>query len=350
MKAKKVLCILMALSCTAALTACGSSSSGNAAAGSAAASSAAKSSGSAKEIVLSHVYAENHPTNTACKNFKQFVEEKSNGALTVNIQANSVLGGDDEVLEMEAQGTVQMSIPSVASMETYDSSWSILNLPYLYTSADKMYAALDGKLGDFLKATLDNTEFVCVGFNSNSVRDFTNNVRPITQASDLKGIKMRVMNNNTYIKWVNALGANATPIGYNEVFTALQQGTVDGQENGPDMIYESAFYEAQKYLSVSEHVYDMNAIIVNRAFYEGLTSDEKAVFDEGVKTYMVEQQRQTILDGLNDYITKLQDKGMKVNTLDDTAKGTFKTALQGVYADFEKQLGSQIWDLVRSYQ
>lgn len=348
MKVKKVLCILMALSCAAALTACGSTSGGSAS-GSAAGSSQA-SSGGTKEIVLSHVYAENHPTNTACKAFKQFVEEKTNGKLTVNIQANSVLGGDDEVLEMEAMGTVQMSIPSVASMETYNPAWSICNLPYLYTSADKMYAAMDGKLGDYLKSTLDKTEFVCAGFNSNSVRDFTNNVRPITKAADLKGIKLRVMNNNTYIKWVNALGANATPIGYNEVFTALQQGTVDGQENGPDMIYESAFYEAQKYLSVSEHVYDMNAVIVNRAFYEGLSADEKAVFDEGVKTYIVEQQRQTILDSCTDYINKLKDKGMQVNNLDDAAKDTFKQALTSVYADYEKSLGTQIWDLVRSYQ
>lgn len=349
MKAKKVLCILMALSCAAALTACGSTSGGSAS-GSAANSASSGSSSGSKEIVLSHVYAENHPTNTACKAFKKFLEEKTNGKLTVNIQANSVLGGDDEVLEMEAMGTVQMSIPSVASMETYNPAWSIASLPYLYTSADKMYAAMDGKLGDYLKSTLDNTEFICVGYNSNSVRDFTNNVRPITKASDLKGIKMRVMNNNTYIKWMNALGANATPIGYNEVFTALQQGTVDGQENGPDMIYESAFYEAQKYLSISEHVYDMNAVIVNRAFYEGLSADEKSAFDEGVKTYLVEQQRQTILDSCKDYISKLKDKGMQVNYLDDAAKDTFKTALKPVYAEYEKSLGSQIWDLVRSYQ
>ena len=245
-----------------------------------------------KEIVIGHVYSETHNLNVACKEFKAYVEEQSGGSLTVNIQPNSVLGGDEDMLEMCAVGTVTLMTPSVASMEMYSSSWSIVSLPYLYNSAEDMYAALDGDLGNFLKDTLAATEYSCLGFNSNGICNMSNNVRAITQVSDLSGIKMRVMNNATYVTWMNALGANATPMGFNEVFTGLSQGTVQGQENSASLTYESKFNEVQKYYSITEHVYDMNAVICNRDFYESLTAEEKEIFDYALNEDLVKHQRE----------------------------------------------------------
>lgn len=306
--------------------------------------------GGTKEIVIGHVYSETHNINVACKAFKEYVEKESGGSLVVNIQPNSVLGGDEDMLEMCAVGTITLMTPSVASMEVYAPDWSIVSLPYLYNSAEQAYAALDGELGDYLKDTLTDTEYLCVGFNSNGNRNMTNNVRPITQVSDLKGIKMRVMNSATYITWMNALGANATPMGFNEVFTGLQQGTVEGQENSASLIFESRFNEVQKYLSVTEHIYDMNAIICNRAFYDSLTDAEKTIFDTGIETYLSKQQRELEAASDADYIKQIEDSGVAVNYLTGEAKEDFRAALAEVYANSKSTLGTQIWSLVEKYQ
>ncbi len=335
MKKLGSLVLTIALLC-ALLSACGDKKTG--------------SDGTSKEIVIGHVYSETHNVNVACKEFKEYVERESGGSLTVNIQANSLLGGDEDMLEMCAVGTVTLMTPSVASMEMYSTDWSIVSLPYLYDSAEGMYAALDGDLGDYLKGTLKDTEYVALGFNSNGIRNMSNNVRPITKVADLKGIKMRVMNNPTYVKWMNALGANATPMGFNEVFTGLQQGTVQGQENSASLVYESKFNEVQKYYSITEHVYDMNAIIANRAFYESLTDQEKEIFDYALEEYLVKHQRQMEADSNADYIKKIEDSGTAINYLKDEDKAGFRTALEGVYAESRESLGAEIWSLVEKYQ
>lgn len=303
-----------------------------------------------KEIVLGHVYSETHNINISCIDFKEYIEEASGGTMTVNIQPNSVLGGDEAMLEMCAVGTVTLMTPSVASIEMYASDWSIVSMPYLFNDTESTYAALDGELGDYLKSTLDGTEFVALGFNSNGIRNMSNNVRPITCLEDLSGLKMRVMNNATYITWMNALGANATPMGFDEVFTGLSQGTVEGQENSASLTYESKFYEVQKYYSITEHVYDMNAIICNRDFYESLTDEEKEIFDYGVQTYIIDQQRQMESDANDEMIQALADEGMEINYLDDTEKDAFRDALVDVYAASRETLGDEIWALVEMYQ
>lgn len=289
-----------------------------------------------KEIVVGHVYAEDHNINRACLQFKEYIEETSGGTMTVNIQPNSVLGGDEDMLEMCADGTVTLMTPSVASIETYSPEWSVLNLPYLYNSVEEAYAAVDGGLGDYLKGTLDDLEFMCLGFNSNGTRNMFNNVRPITSIEDLSGIKMRVMNSNTYIKWMNALGANATPMGFNEIFTGLQQGTIDGQENAAAISYTSGFPEVIKYASITEHIYDMNAIICNRAFYEGLTESEKEIFDYALETYLEDWQRQTEVDEDGEFIQMWADAGVAVNYLDNDKKADFRAKLADVYAESQE--------------
>lgn len=333
------------------LTACGGGGAGGGGGNTAANTPSKSSGGASKEIVLGHVYAEGHNTNKACLAFKDYIEKESNGSMTVNVQGNSVLGGDEDMIEMCAEGTVTMMIPSTCTMEMYAPEWAIASIPYLYNTPEDCFKAMDGEVGDYLKATLDGTDYVCVGFNSNGIRSMTNSVRPITTVEDLKGIKMRVMSSTTYVDWMNALGANATPMGYNELFSGLQQKTVDGQENAPSMIWESAFYEVQDYLSLTEHVYDLNAIIVNRAFYEGLTADEKAIFDKGVQTYMIDQQRSAEIGDTQSYVDQIAAEGTtQVNYLDDAAKQTFRDQLADFYAEYRTKLGDEIWDLVAKYQ
>ena len=352
---KKTVCLILALTMLFSLAACGSTgSSGSGSSGSspAPASSGGSSGGStaASEVIIGHDYQEGHPTNTSVVNFGAYLSEQTNGAFTLNNQGNSVLGSDEDMIEMCAMGSITMCLPSVASLETYDPAWGICCLPFLYNDIEHSNAAMDGEVGEYLKKTLDKQDFLVLGFASNGIRNMTNDVRPITKVDDLKGIKMRVMNSNTYIEWMNALGANATPVGFNELFTALQQGTVDGQENGADLIYDNAFYEAQKYLSVTQHIFDCNAVVCNRAWYEGLSSEQRAIVDKGVADLLVAQQRAEMLAEDENYIQKLSDKGMEVNKLDDAAKETFRAELTDIYQKSREKLGDEIWNMVEKYR
>lgn len=351
---KKVLSILLASAMALSLVACGGGDTSTPSTSTPSTSTPAGDSGytgGEYTISLGHICSENTTLHRACLEFEKFVEAESGGAIQIEIHPNSVLGGDEAMIEMCAEGTVTMMIPSTCTMEMYAPEWAIASIPYLYQSPEDCFEAMDGAVGDYLKATLDGTDYVCVGFNSNGIRSMTNNVRPITQADDLDGIKMRVMSSATYVDWMNALGANATPMGYNELFSSLQSGTVDGQENAPSMIWESAFYEVQSYLSITEHVYDLNAIIVNRNFYESLTDEEKEIFDTGVQTYMIEQQRDAEIGDTQSYIDQIEGEGStEVNYLDDAAKQTFRDKLADFYAEYREKLGDEIWDLVAQYQ
>lgn len=351
---KKVLVIFMALALVFAFAACGGEETPAPAPAESPAEGPAEAPAEASaytphEIVVSHVYAEDHNCNTACIMFKEYLEEETDGVWTVNLQPNSALGGDDEALELCAAGTVQLMVPSVASMETYSGAWSVLSLPYIYSSVEGAYQAMDGALGDYIKSTLDGTDFICVGFNSNGTRNMSNNVHPINGIDDIKGLKMRVMNSATYVSWMNALGANATPMGFNEVFTALQQGTVDGQENAAAISYTSAFNEVQKYFSLTEHIYDMNAIICNRDFVEGLNEAELEIFNYAVKTYLEEWQRQTEIDEDSTFIAKWEEGGSAINSVTDEAKAEFREALAGIYAESQAQY-PEVWELLEPYR
>lgn len=341
MERKKALCVLLAGMMIASLSACGSNrdAGGSITGGSA-----------STEIVIGHDYQEGHPTNNSVLAFGEYLSEELNGAFTINNQGNNVLGSDEDMIEMCAMGSITMCLPSVASLETYHSAWGITCLPFLYNDIEHSNAAMDGEVGEYLKSTLDNQDFLVLGFASNGIRNMTNSVRPIASVDDLKGIKMRVMNSNTYIEWMNALGANATPLGFNELFTALQQGTVDGQENGADLIYDNAFYEAQEYLSVTQHIYDCNAVVCNRAWYEGLSDEQRTAVDKGVADLIVTAQRKEMLEEDENYVQKLSEAGMTVNVLDAAAKDSFRAALKGIYEKSRLALGDDLWNMVEKYQ
>jgi len=303
-----------------------------------------------QEIIIGHVYSDAHNVNKACLEFEDYVEKQTGSALQVTIMPNSILGGNENMLEMCALGNVTLVTPSLATMEMYAPEWSIVSLPYLFSSAEQMYAALDGALGDYLKATLEDTEYICLGFNSNGIRNMSNNVRPITKVEDLQGITMRVMNNATYETWMKALGANAVPMSFNDVFDALSQGIVQGQENSASLTYDAKFYEVQTYYSITEHVYDMNAIICNRDFYEHLSPAEKEIFDYAISKYLIKHQRQMEAEENDMFIQLLADSGMEINILSAETKEGFQEALFEVYANSRATLGDAVWALVEKYQ
>lgn len=359
---KRVLSVLLTLALAMSLTACGggqasgngsSASSGSSTSGGSAASTGDSGyTGGSYTISLGHICSETHSLHRACLEFEKFVEEQSGGAIAVELHPNSVLGGDEAMLESVALGTLTMVVPSASVMNVYVPAYGILAMPYLFTSTEDAFAAVDSGLGDLLDQKLldANVGLTNLGYNFNGIRNMTNNTRPVATVSDLSGLKMRCMSNEMFVTMFDLMGANATPMSFSELFTALQQGTVDGQENPASLIYESKFQEVQKYFTTTEHIYDFCTIIINSDFYNALDEQAKAIVDEGVQTYLVDYQRELEVSENDEYIQKLADEGMEVTYLTDEQKATFVDAVAPMYDNAAETFGQDVMDAVAEYR
>ena len=358
---KKFLSTLLAAAMCISLAACGGNNSTPSTSGGGSASSGGSGSaggsgsgytGGSYSISLGHICSENHSLHLASLKFKDFVEEQSGGAITVDVHPNGVLGGDEAMLESVALGTLTMVVPSASVMNNYVDSFGILAMPYLFTNTDDAFAAVDGELGELLNQKLAdaNVGLTNLGYNFNGIRNMTNKVRPIETPDDLKGLKMRCMSNEMFVTMFKLLGANATPMAWSELFTAMQQGTVDGEENPASLIYESKFQEVQKYLSTTEHIYDFCTICINTDFYNSLDDQAKAIVDEGGKTYLVDYQRELEVSQNDEYIQKLADAGMEITYVTPENKALFAEKVAPMYDAAAEQFGQDVMDAVAPYR
>ena len=355
---KKLVSLLAAATMLLSLTACGgkpSSSNGGASDPNSSGTSNRTESGytgGSYSISLGHICAETHSLQITALEFKEFLKERSGGKITVDVYPNSALGGDEAMLESVAMGTLTMVMPSASVMNVYEPSFGILAMPYLFTNTDNAFAAVDGKLGELLNQKLldANVGLVNLGYNFNGIRNMTNNKRPIETPDDLSGLKMRCMSNEMFITMFRLLGANATPMSWSELFTALQQKTVDGQENPASLIYESKFQEVQKYLSTTEHIYDFDTIIIKRDFYESLDEQAKALIDEATELYLVKHQRELEVSQNDEFIQKLADEGMEVTYVTPENKAKFAELVAPMYDTAAQDFGQDVMDAVTEYR
>ena len=360
---KAAAAILTAVSLVTGLTACGSSSSSS---GTPAAQADTKSdtssqnqpagdsgyTGESYQISIGHICSESHSLHKCCLAFKEEVESRSGGKITVEIHPNSELGGDEAMLESVALGTLTMVVPSANLLSAYVDGFQVLGMPYLFENPQQAFAAMDGDLGTILNKKLEdnNVGLINLGYNFNGIRNMTNNKRPIKTPDDLKGLKMRCMSNQVYIKMFEALGANATPMSWSELFTAMQQGTVDGEENPASLIYESKFQEVQKYISTTEHIYDFCGIVINRDFYEGMDELARKILDDAVQTKLIDEQRSMELDNNGEYLKKLQEEGMELTELTPEERKVFAEKVTPMYENWETTYGQDIVDAVEKYR
>lgn len=300
-------------------------------------------------LKLAHVEAEDRSTNDACLLFKDAVEEATNGDIKVEIFPNAVLGGDEELTESVALGEIQMALPSSSVLTMYAEQFGILDMPFLFTSSQAAFNALDGELGETLNTYLEGTGIINLGWAYNGPRSFTNNVRPINTVDDLKGLKIRVMSSPVCIDMVETLGASATPISFSELYTALEQGTVEGEENPPTLIYASGFHEVQKYLSLDQHQHNFLPIATNEEWFNSLPEDYQKIVSENAKTYLVDKQREIELQDNVDIRKTLEDAGMIVNDITPEAQQGFIDKVQPMYEKYYEKFGKDMFDLALSF-
>lgn len=237
-------------------------------------------------IRLSHTQPEkmdqgSHATATV---FKEYVEAASGGDLKVRILSANAAGDERQQIEKVRNGINQMTMNSEITQPSFFEPAKVFGIPYLFASDAIAWRVLDGEFGDrYADAFREATGVRILGHINAGYRSFFNGERPVKVPADLKGLKIRTGQNRVHIAMVEALGASPTPISWPEVYTSLQQGVVDGMENPPSLFYAMKFYEHQDYLVVDKHLFSIHSLMINDAFYQGLSDDQKAVIQEGAR-------------------------------------------------------------------
>ena len=301
-------------------------------------------------IKVGYIGSDTHPTMKAMKDvFVKQIEQGSKGKIKVELYPNAQLGGDREMSEAVQMGTLTMAIPSTSALAGFDKRIQALDLPYLFTTRENAFKAVDGVLGQKLNEIMAAKGIDILGYQENGFRHVTNNKRPIKSPADLKGLKIRTMENPMHIAYFKALGANPTPMSWGELYTALQQGTVDAQENPYAMIDDGKFYEVQKYVSETGHVFSFGVLIANKKFIDKLPADLRTLVLKAAKDATI-QQRKNMQKEEGAFKAKVIKAGMKANTLSAADKKPFVAATVQVYKQFEKDLGPDLMAIVKQVQ
>jgi C4-dicarboxylate-binding protein DctP len=299
-------------------------------------------------IKVAHAVAESHASHIALQEvFKKEIEEKSGGRLVVEIYPNAQLGSDRQAFESVSMGSLEMTMCTMAIASGFEEKVTVLDLPFLFKTKEAVYNALDGELGAKLNELLVKHNVLNLGYAEGGFRHITNSKRPITKPEDLNGIKLRTQENPIHVAAFKAFGANPTPMAFGELFTALQQKTVDGQENPINLIYASKFHEVQKYLTLTGHVYGTACFFVNNDFFNKLPEDLQKIVQEAADKAK-DYQRQLCTQQDDEYLVELE-KVMEVYELTPEEKQAFVDKAAAVYEEFEKKHGSELIELAQSY-
>jgi tripartite ATP-independent transporter DctP family solute receptor len=306
---------------------------------------AGESAAAAKYVMkYGSVGADNQPAGIAVQEMKKFLEEKSNGEIEFQVYGNSMLGGDRQVCEGMQIGTVECGVVASSVLAAFVPEMTILDFPFVFKTADAARKALDGELGDELEKLLIQKGFRILGWGTNGYRHITNNRGPVRTPDDLKGLMIRTMENPLYIDYFREIGTNPTPMSFSELFTALQQKTVDAQENPITIIYPSRLYEVQKYLSFTGHVYAVAPFLMSEQYFQKLPKEYQDLMTEAGKTYETSERKYTD-DADAGFIEEMQKSGVETNELTMDEVNVFADRAKPVYEKYVDIVGRNILDL-----
>jgi tripartite ATP-independent transporter DctP family solute receptor len=336
---------MAALTVTALLLAAGCAGTKPTDAKGSGASTAAAQSGKTYNFKLGHALAIDHPVHPAALAFAKGVEAGTNGRVKIEVVGAGALGSEKDEIEQVRAGGLAIAILSGGAHAFIDQKATIEELPYAFSDHQHAYAAMDGDLGKKVTDLMDSKGLHILGFMENGFRNMTNNTRPITKPGDLRGLKVRSAEVPMRIDMFKMFGASPTAMAFTELFTALQQKTVDGQENPLAIIYSSKFYEVQKYLSITNHIWGSMYLEINANTWKSLPPDiQKVINDEAAKAIAME--RKAITDGDQDLLGKLKDKGMQVNQADVPS---FQAAVQPLWEQYTPTFGADWMTAVKKY-
>ena len=291
--------------------------------------------------------AQNSHYGVAIDAFAREVEKRTNGRYKIQNFYAGALGAERESIEGLQLGTLDLTMTSTGPVPNFVPEVAILDIPFLFRDYGHARAVLDGPIGQDMLKQFDAKGITALAWGENGFRHMTNSKRPINSPDDVKGLKMRTMENPVHIQAYRAMGIIPTPMAFTEVFTALQQGTVDGQENPVSVITAAKLDQVQKYMTLTGHVYSPALILMSKAQWDKLSDADKQAFLEAAKE-AVKANRARIDDDERKAVADLRSKGMViVETVD---KSKFQAALGPTFTEFGKKFGQDNIDKIRNYK
>ncbi len=291
---------------------------------------------------LGNATAPDHAYNVGARKYAELVAQRTGNKVKIDIYPATQLGSERDLVEGLQLGTVDLVVTSTGPVGGFVPKMFVVDLPFLFRDREHAYKVLDGPIGKGLLDAFSAKGIKGIAFWENGFRQITNNVRPIEKPEDLKGIKIRTMENKIHLATFRAFGASPTPMAWGEVYTALQQKTIDAEENPIAIIYTAKLVEVQKYLALTGHFYSPSPLLMSEKAFRSLPNDiQKVMLDTGIECATFE--RNLIRDDEAKQLAELKAKGMQVTIPN---KKPFQDAAASVYNEFEGQYGKEMVDKI----
>ena len=274
--------------------------------------------------------SESHPVSQGMLKWADLVEERTNGKVQVETFLNATFGTGTAIIESIQSGSVQLGEGSLSSFASFTPDTQYTGVPFSFDSREHAYAWTETDFAENLKQeVIDSTGMYILGWFENGIRMLSNSKHPVTCPADMKGLKIRVMASPIYIEMFTEMGASPTPMAYSEVYTALQQGTVDGQDNPYSIFVSTNYYEVQKYFTDLAHTFDFTAFVMSEEVLNSLNDATRELMIECGKE-AEEYQHQVSIEAEADNIQKIKDEGVELYNLSDDERQQFRDSCAGI--------------------
>lgn len=299
----------------------------------------------AQNVTLGHTLSDSSHYSVGADAFTESLEKLSDGEFKVTEHPSGALGGERAMIEGLQIGTVDVVITSTGPLGNFVPETYVLDLPFLFEDYEQARCVLDGEIGDELLAKMGDHNLVGLAWTENGFRHMTNSRRAIKTPEDAEGLKVRTMENKVHMEAFEQMGVHPTPMAFPEVFTALQQGTVDGQENPITVIVATKFWEVQDYLSLTGHVYSPSVVLGSPILLDGLSEEQRGWFEQAAEA-SAKATREEVSRLETEGVKMLREKGMTVET--DIDKAPFQEAVKPAYKIYTDQYGDEMLERIRS--
>jgi tripartite ATP-independent transporter DctP family solute receptor len=281
---------------------------------------------------------ENHPAAVGMKRFADTVAAKTNGRIKINLFYNGALGSDQAVVSAIKGGTVELAVMNSGILASEAKELAIFDFPFLFANEKESDAIVDGPVGKKMHALLEPRGIVGLSYWELGYRQISNSRRPINKVEDLEGLKLRVIPNPINIEWVKALGANPTPLPFPEVYGALEQRAIDGQENPISVIAANKFWEVQKHMVITNHQYNPQSVIMSKKVWDSLSAADRKIIDEAADE-AAQAQRTAARAAVAANLELLKKNGMAVTQFSPAEVAKLREKMKPVITKFSANVG-----------
>ena len=300
-----------------------------------------------RTIRIANGIAEDHPVGDGVAVMTQCIEEATGGAWTINAFWSSALGDDLQSAQSLRSGTLEMVISSSSPLVAIEPALGVFDLPFLIGSEAEADALLDGEFGQYMADMMPQHNLVNLSYWENGFRNLSNSLRPVESLEDFDGMRVRVMQNNIFLDTFQTLGTNATPMAFGEVFTALETGAIDAQENPYVTIDTSRFYEVQDYVSNTRHAYTPFMVLFSKPIFDTYSEEEQQIlFDCTAEGQTVQREAGRALS--EESLQRIRDAGVEVNDISEEAMAEIREAVAGVYDRSAESIGAEVIERVNA--